>query len=424
MKKLEIKITVLLVALLGIGACSLDSDEPTPPPLTDPIEIKLSSLEQEILTAEKKNAMQLFAMVAKKEAYSDAAVAIPKKSNFMISPFSLNMALTMAWNGAKGETKTAIEKALGYKPEYAEALNGYYKKMGESFVKTDHRTDLIIANSCWYKQALTPKANFKNDLEKYYYSYMKGVDFTDSQTKDLMNEWCKQMTRGIIDNAIKGTSADDLMYLMNALYFKGMWANKFKTSDTKNEEFTTLSGAKIKVPMMHQKTEMLYQENIDFSAVSMPYGNGAYSMVVLLPKEENTVEQLAEKLANTPNALHLSNAIVNLSLPKFKFKYDIKLNNILITKGMGIAFSDAADFTNAFDVSSKISYVKQFTGIEVNEKGSEAAAVTIINGKFAAAPTTPKEVTFKVNKPFAFLIQENTTGSILFMGKVGNPNEE
>ncbi len=421
MKKLTTQITVLLV-LLGMVACDLNSNDNPLPPLTEPIKIQLNAIEKEILNAEKQNAMKIFAKVAEKEAVSDAA--IPQKANFMISPFSLNMALTMAWNGANGETKEAIETALGFTPEYREALNAYYKKMGESFVKTDPRTDLLIANSFWYRAKATPKPNFENTLKKDYYAYTKGVDFADANTKDLMNDWCKKMTKGVIKKVIEETSGDDLMYLMNALYFKGIWADKFETSDTKQEDFTVASGSKIKVSMMHQNTEMGYQENDNFSAISLPYGNKAYSMVVLLPKEGNSVEQLAKTLAENGNISYFENAKVDLYLPKFKFKYNIKLNDILIQMGMGIAFTNDADFSNAFDIDNQISYVKQFTGIEVNEEGTEAAAVTVVGNLTTSAPTSPKEVSFNANRPFAFLIKENSTGGILFMGKVGNPNEE
>ncbi len=418
MKSLTTQITVLLL-LFEMVACDLNSDDNPIPPLTEPIKIQLNAVEKEILNAEKQNAMKIFAKVAEQESNSNAP-----KSNFMISPFSLNMALTMAWNGANGETKEAIETALGFTPGYREALNSYYKKMGESFVKTDPRTDLIIANSFWYRATEKPKPKFENTLKNDYYAYTKGVNFADANTKDLMNDWCNKMTKGIIKKVIEGTSVDDLMYLMNALYFKGTWADKFETSDTKQEDFTVANGSKIKVSMMHQKTKMGYQENDNFSAISLPYGNKAYNMVVLLPKEGNTVEQLAETLAETGNIPYFENVKVDLYLPKFKFKYNVKLNDILTQMGMGIAFSNAADFSNAFDIANQISYVKQFTGIEVNEEGTEAAAVTVVGNLTTAVPTPPKEVSFKVDRPFVFLIKENSTGSILFMGKVGNPNEE
>lgn len=421
--------TFLKIALAGclfaMNAC--DNGGSNKMPLPKPMEISLNAVEQKIVAAEKENAMKIFSLLTKGQVSRDPAVALAEKPNLMISPYSLNVALAMTWNGAKGATRTGMEKALGYKPEYGESINAYHKKMANALLKTDPSTKLAIANSIWYKETAQLKPVFKKTNEESYTAYMKGVDFTDSHTKNIMNNWCSDKTNGLIKDVIKETSGDHLIFLMNALYFKGIWAEglEFKTSDTKQEEFTLEDKTKVKVAMMHQKSDMKYSENESFRAVALPYGNGAYSMVVLLPKGDKTVAALAEELAQpgvfAQKMAGFSNAKVNLHLPKFKFKYDIELNDVLKTLGMEEAFLNTADFTDAFEAANfYISKVNQYTYIDVNEKGTEAAAVTVVEGVTSVGP--PKEVTFKADKPFTFFIKENSTGTLLFIGKVGNPN--
>lgn len=419
--------TFLKITLLGIlfAMNSCDNEGGKKQPLPKPIQIDLSAAEKKIVAAEKENAMKFFSLVVKDEA--DATVA---KENFMISPYSLNVALAMTWNGAKGETKAGIEKALGYDASYSTAINSYHKKMANALLKTDPSTKLAIANSIWYKQTATLKSNFQKVTKASYNAHIKGVDFTDSNTKNLMNNWCSDKTNGLIKDVIKEIPKEALIYLMNALYFKGIWAEdvKFKTSDTKQEDFTLENDTKVKVAMMHQKSQMRYAEDASFQAVSLHYGNGAYSMVVLLPKAGKTVNSLSEELAQSgvfsQKMKQFANATVDLSLPKFKFKYDKKLNKTLKTLGMEKAFLRSADFTDAFETANfYVSKVNQFTYVDVNEKGTEAAAVTVVEG-MATSVGTVREVTFKADKPFAFFIKENSTGTILFMGKVGNPNKD
>lgn len=413
---------IVLVSLLAMAASCDDSNENGSLPMSDPIKIELSNAEQKIVAAERENAVKIFSMVAKEE------VEAASKENFMISPYSLNVALAMTWNGAKDETKAGIEKALGYDASYGAAINGYHKKMANALLKTDPSTKLAIANSIWYKQTATLKSDFKKVNEESYDAYVKGVDFTDSNTKNLMNNWCKEKTNGLIKDVIKKTDSDNLIFLMNALYFKGIWQEdiKFDASKTYQEDFTLENTTKVKVAMMHQKSEMLYSEDASFQSVALTYGNGAYSMVILLPKMGKTVTELSEELVQpgvfTQKMTQFANAKVDLYLPKFKFEYNKKLNEVLKTLGMEKAFLQSADFTDAFETANfYISKVNQFTYVDVNEKGTEAAAITVVEGVVTSVEP-PQEATFKADRPFVFYIKENSTGTILFMGKVGNPN--
>lgn len=425
------KTRIMMFALfIGLVSCDNDNNE-SKKPLPEPINIQLSQVEKQIANSERINAMKLFSLVTEKEGQSIAAVALPQKENFMFSPYSLNIALSMTWNAAKGETKEGIEKALGYEPNYGEAVNAYQKKIATALVKTDPSTKLSIANSIWYRQTAKLKATFEEIGKKWYDAEVNGVDFLDANTKNLMNRWCENKTNGLIKKVIERTSKEDMMYLMNALYFKGVWAEdfEFKKTDTKQEDFTLENSTKVKVPMMYQKSLMNYTEDEVFSAVSLPYGNGAYSMVILLPKENKTFSEMITHLKQSDvlsDKLNMhKKAEVSLYLPKFKFEYNIVLNDILKTLGMDKAFANDADFSNAFEAESlKVSEVKQFTYIEVNEKGTEAAAVTTVGFVGTSAPVVQKEIIFRADKPFAFFIQENSAGAILFMGKVGNPNKE
>jgi serpin B len=228
---------------------------------------------------------------------------------------------------------------------------------------------------------------------------------------------------------IKEITGDVMMYLINALYFKGEWSNEhgFVASATSDAPFYKAPGQQISVKMMSQNNKLSYYSDDYVATTVLPYGNGAFSMVFILPHENVTFETMLEQLekpdcwSNYINPYSISD--VDLYIPKFKIEYEKTLNTALIKLGMGIAFSDFADFSDISDIALRISIVKQKATIEVNEEGSEAAAVTVIEmvTESAGPPPVPQKVVFRADRPFLFAIKENSTGTVLFMGKIGNP---
>lgn len=415
--KISSKILLLAFSMTAISAsCDKNTGDPAfTGELPDPIKVELRRAETEMVKSDQQFAFEFFANVFDAEAADEDA-------NFMVSPFSLSMALAMVWNGADGETKKAIQETLKMGDYTDEEVNGYYNKLKEAFVKTDPSTKLSIANSIWTNQYVEIKPDFIHTNERYYDATVQAVDFTDSGTKDRINQWASDNTNGLIREVIKETKKEDLMYLLNALYFKGIWTSEFEPKDTSKRLFTYENGVKKNVDMMQQTDKFNYTADETLQAVQLPYGNQAFSMIVLLPQEGKTLQDGTTELqkpgywANITGGLR--NAEVDLYLPKFKTEYSKKLNEVLQQMGMGLAFTNAADFSRMSDLSAKISLVKQDTYVSTDESGTEAAAVTTVGMELTSLPSQPQKVIFNANKPFIYVIQENSTGAILFTGAV------
>jgi len=384
----------------------------------DPISIELTSTEQQIVDEGLSFSMKLFSEVLKESGGAD---------NVIVSPLSLNIALAMVWNGADGDTRDAIQEAIGMSRFPADEVNAYFKKLTEALLKTDPSTKLALANSIWANKAFPFKQTFYDLNSAWYDAKVSVLDFSDASTPTVINNWCSDNTNGLIKEMITEIPADAIMYLLNALYFKGIWSDGagFVKKDTKDEPFQKSDGKSVTVSMMSQHSIQLCFADEKLSLAALPYGNGAFRMVFILPAS-GTVEELAEQLTEDGYlASCLENAYsydLNLYIPKFKIEYEADMNAPLKALGMEIAFDmDKADFTGMSDLRGVyISKVKQKAYIDVNEEGTEAAAVTSVEMSFTSAgPTTPR--TFRADRPFIYLIQETSTGVILFAGKTGEP---
>mgnify|MGYP000897548389 FL=1 len=401
--------TILLVASCEKSNSEINKDLP------DPIKIDLRSSEAKMVKSDQQFAFEFFANVFNEEAAD-------KDDNFMVSPLSLSMALAMTWNGADAETKQAMQKVLRLDGYSDEEVNEYYKKLREALLKTDPSTKLAIANSIWTNKNVVIDSDFIKVNQDYFNSVVKSVDFADSKTVNELNQWAAENTNNLIDHVIDETDPMALMYLMNAIYFKGVWTSEFDAKNTTKKPFFYMNGKSKNVDMMHQKTDFNYTENQLLQMVELPYGNQAFSMLVLLPKEGKMLADIISDLQKgdswTALASGLRKSDVDLYLPKFKTEYRKRLNDALINMGMGIAFDPSrADFSRMSDHDAFISFVDQFTYISTDEVGTEAAAVTVV-GIELTSYQPPRTVTFNANRPFIYIIQENSTGSILFMGAV------
>ena len=416
--------TILFTAIIGLSlASSCDKNEVEAPSgkLTDPIQINLRSAEQEMVKTDQSFAFAFFENVFDEES-------LDQDHNFMVSPLSLSMALAMTQNGAAGDTKTAMQEALRWRdfPD-DEAINDYYKKLKEALLKTDPSTSLSIANAIFTNQSVTINPGFTDTNRSYFDATVQQVDFSNPATTSVINQWASDNTNGLIEKVIDKTKSDDLMYLLNAIYFKGIWTTEFEVKNTTKKPFTDEEGTVQQVDMMKQKAKFNYTEDQLLQVVQLPYGNQAFSMMVLLPGEGKTLKEVlaATRQNDYWHSLKtgMREAEVDLFLPKFKTEYSKKLNEVLTKMGMGIAFTDAADFSGITDIPARISFVKQDTYISTDESGTEAAAVTVVGMELTSMPSEPRRVIFNAERPFIYIIQENSTGAILFMGAVKNFND-
>lgn len=417
MRKIITWLFFTLSILLTASSCDNKDDvKDLSGKLPEPIKIDLQTVEASQLKSDQAFAFEFFSNVFSEEKNDE-------DKNFMVSPFSLSMALAMTWNGSANETKEAIQNTLKLGDMSDKEVNEYFKKLKESFEKTDPSTKLAIANSIWTNKYIEILPEFISLNKNYFDSTVEAVDFGDPTVADRINEWADVNTNGLIKEVIEKTNPDALMYLLNALYFKGIWTSEFDAKNTKKMSFFNEQGSPVKVDMMHQKELFNYASDETMQMVQLPYGNKSFSMMVLLPNDN---KQLTDIISNLENENYwdnmkdkLRNNEVDLFIPKFKTEYSKKLNDILIYMGMGIAFDpQKADFSRMSARDAFISFVEQFTYINTDEVGTEAAAVTVVGVMTTSVQPSPPKATFKADRPFIYLIQENSTGAILFMGAI------
>jgi len=340
--------------------------------------------------------------------------------NYFVSPLSLHVALGMLANGADGKTKEELTKGLRVSSDWA-TTNGIYKDLIDNLPNSDPKVTNTIANSVWYRNTFSVEKSFLDILKTSFNAQAYAEDFTNTATVGKINNWASDNTNGKIKKVIEQIEPAHVMFLMNALYFKGDWKIPFKVENTRDENFVGTTGTK-SVKMMSMQEKVKYANRPDYQAIELAYGSGNYVMTILLPNEKSNVSNVLNSLSgsewkNLNKALAEQKVIVGL--PKFTFEYETNLNSVLSSMGMPTMFSDAADLSKISPPAGKlrVGFVKQNTFIAVDEKGTEAAAVTTIGVELTSMPILPE---FICNRPFAFFISEKQSNTILFAGKIVN----
>lgn len=409
-----------LSMLLMSGSCDKNVEEvekdTTSGELPAPMKIDMLGVEASMADKDQAFAFEFFSHVFAEERAGD-------DESFMVSPFSLSMALAMTLNGAGCDTKTAIQNTIGFQGRTDVEVNNYFKKLKDAFEKTDPSTQLAIANSIWTNRDMKILPQFISLNQDYYNATVESVDFGNTATVERINKWAADNTRGLIDKVIEEINPNDLMYLLNAVYFKGVWVWEFDKEKTSKMSFVDEDGIQTKVDMMYQEARFRYVEDDTMQVIELPYGNKAFSMLVLLPKKDKKLTSLTEVLktedywSNLKSKMHTKK--VDLFIPKFKTEYSKKLNDVLADMGMGVAFAHGkADFSLMSNRDAYISLVSQDTYIATDEVGTEAAAVTSVGITVTSFPPRNDKVVFKADRPFVYIIQEKSSGTILFMGAV------
>ncbi len=344
--------------------------------------------------------------------------------NIFISPFSISTALTMTINGANAQTFDDMRNTLKINNLGMPDVNDSYKQLLEVLPALDPLTKLKLANSIWPQLDYPVLESFLDLNKEFFDSEVVPVDFKDPAVISQVNKWVEDNTDGLIEETLTDLPPGVVMLLINAIYFKGTWQTEFKPEATHEASFYTADGP-VTVDMMHiPGSDFAYFSNDLFQMIDLPYGDSIFSMTILLPKEGHDVDEVINQM-NSSNwntwITGLQTQPAQLFLPKFKMEYDTKLKRPLSDLGMEVAFTDFADFTKMIDGGGvKIDDVIHKAFVEVNEQGTEAAAVTVVVTIFNSAPSMP---TVKVNKPFVFVIRDNRTNSLLFMGKLMKPED-
>ena len=350
--------------------------------------------------------------------------------NIFISPFGVSTVLQMAGNGAAGQTKTEMQQVLGTTSLSQTIVNTASREINQSLNNTDTNNILTIANAIWYQKGIPAKPDFISCNRQFFGATVDALDFTNSHAVEAINSWASEKTRGKITHIADGMmSPPPKLFLANAVYFKGKWQDPFESRNTKDRAFHLPDGSQKQLPMMEKTDRFTYRRGSGYQAVRLPYEGWKLAMYVFLPDPGSDPEKLVGIMTGDkwervtrPGFEDRDGTVV---LPKFKLEYGVKLEQTLKTLGMNVAFNPfgAADFSGMSSRPLYISAVRQQTFVEVNEEGTEAAAVTGMPVPEASGPEPPPPPPFQmiVDRPFLFLIADEQTGTILFMGIIFEP---
>jgi len=406
------RITLILTLWVSFSLIGCKKEDTKLP--TTPKEIMLPAQSAQMISYGNKFGLDLFNRVAKVD-----------DENLMLSPLSANIALSMLLNGSDSNTFLQIRDMLGYNDLTIEQINDVYKSLVSQLLSVDPSVKLAIANAVWAKKDFEVKVPFMESMKNTFDAHIQSLDFSLPSSLATINKWASDNTFGKIPKVLDEISPDMVMFLMNALYFKGNWSYQFDKNKTQDEIFNLSDGSQVNVPMMHLTADANIYKCEDFKALELYYGRKNFSMIVILPN--GSISEFYDKFSmeswNDLSSCFATSAPIKelqISLPKFKFSYEKKLNDALIDMGMKDAFdASTANLTGISDKDLYVDFVKQNTFVEVNEAGTEAAAVTTIGIR---ETSVGDDTEFNVNKPFIFAIRERTTNTILFIGKVNNPN--
>jgi len=353
----------------------------------------------------------------------------PDKNNF-VSPFSISTAMAMTYAGARGVTAKEFEEVL-YFNNSDNKFHHHYGKYQEQLNKSLSEVEWNLANRLWGQSGFHFDEAFLKINKEDYNAPVENVSFGDESSRKRINKWVEKQTKDKIKDLLPPGSltVDTRLVLTNAIYFKANWEYQFKKEKTEKEKFKLENEEKVDVDMMFQKGSFNYTESSTYQAIQLPYKGKKQSMVVFLPKRDVTVYELQKSL--TPNNLlpfqrFYPNTQAEVYLPKFKMEYTIALRDYFVEKGMETAFTDKADFTGmSTEEPLWIDKVLHKAFIEVDEEGTEAAAATavIMTTESISPSTEPIPVVFKADHPFLFFILDDSTGTVLFAGKVKDPTK-
>jgi serpin B len=402
---------IAAIALVAACASSTEPDPGAPQPALEALPRALTAGEQRVIGAANEFSFALFRRLSAARA----------DSNVFASPLSASMALGMALNGAAGTTYDEMRATLGFGASATETEIGEsYESLIALLRGLDPSVDFRIANSIWYRTGFPVAPAFLAAAHDWFDARVSELDFASPNAVPTINDWVGTATSGKIPTILDRIEDDQVMFLINAIYFKGSWRTRFDPARTITSTFHGVDGDQ-PAKLMRREGTVRWLATAEFEAVDLPYGNGAYSMTVVLPAEGTRVDDVAASLGTTQWTTRMGqfgDADVELQLPRFRLEWERDLIPDLQALGMRAAFDDGrADFSRMTTLNSQlyISLVKQKTFVDVNEEGTEAAAVTNVGVTLTSLPVRRQ---FTVDRPFLFVLRERLSGTILFIGKI------
>ena len=375
---------------------------------------KIEMTQSELTTVEKCNdfGFKMLKAVSQSDEF--------EHKNLILSPISFNYAFSMLANGANGDTRAQIMDAIGYGAISIDNMNELCGKLNTQLIRLDPKVTLNFANSMWAKADISVKSDFISNLSTYYNAEVRTIN--DATFIADINSWCSDKTNGKITEFMHENNGIPATALFNAVYFKGIWSSvhKFDSKKTEEDFFNDVEGTRSTARFMKKKDYLPYNESRTMQKCELYFGNSSFRTAFILPKEGITLAQAVDNLANGEWEQlkgSIPDVSVDLSLPKYKIENEVDFMELLDALGMGGILEKNADFTNITTTGLKIDFVKQKANFEINEEGAEAAAVTGIGMSEIYLPPTPAmEVTMTFDRPFIYIVYEQSTGAILFAG--------
>lgn len=396
---------------LALTACG-QASSPTAPTAITQLPRALTVNEQQLIAQSNGFAFSLFQQVAG-EMPND---------NLFLSPLSASMALGMTMNGAEGSTLDAMRSTLGFSAMSLGDADASYESLLALLRGLDPHVDFQIANSIWYRQGFAVNPAFVHTNQQYFDATVEGLDFTSPSAAKTINAWASANTKGKITSIVDGNiDPAVVMFLVDAIYFKGAWQYQFNAGNTHQQPFHLTDGSSVPAAMMKLPGVTLPGVSTPtFQAVELPYGGGAFAMDVIVPTEGTRLDAVVAQLGNGGWPVLLSQLTPqtgDVQIPRFSLTWGASLKPELTALGMGIVFTPAADFSGIASGGIEISEVEQQAFVDVNEQGTTAAAVTTVTATVSDAPAW----SFTADRPFLFVIRERLSGAILFMGELRKP---
>ena len=420
MKKTFKNIAMMATALLALSACSStkkvsDNKSNDMTSMTteeddiDPEFMVLSDAQYDLVKRNNNFALNLFS-------------EMKGVGSNVVSPMSVTYLMAMLANGAEASTREEIMDAIGAKDFDIDEMNAFYAYLIRRAKTADKQTTLNIANYIALNKEFKLKKKFASTIADSYQGAVESLDFTNPESTKRINGWCSEHTNNMIPTIIDQVEPSAVAYILNAIYFNGTWTDKFDKNNTNKEQFNGYTRDIMYVDMMHRNAKYYYTSNDVYSAVTLPYGSGAYSMTVILPNEGKFITDLTKTLnADTIASLrrNMEECLVDLKLPRFTTEMKLPLKGIVAKLGAPSMFdATRADFSSFANGNVYVSEMLQKAKIEVSEEGTKAAAVTMGMVKLTSMrPQEPRRVDFHCDRPFVYMIQDNYTGAILFMGQ-------